>query len=80
MFQPWGGMEPSPTAVRARLSVSHGTFAVGKGEERTSFRKEDHEWNKKCNRKDDQEPKNSSPSEILSLINVRLDKGLDLRP
>jgi hypothetical protein len=73
-------MEPSPTAVRARLGVSHGTFTVGKGKGRTSFRKEDHEWNKECNRKDDQEPKNSSPSEKLSLMNVRLDKGLDLGP
>jgi hypothetical protein len=80
MFQPWGGMEPLPTAVRARLGVSHGTFTVGKGEERTSFRKEDHEWNKECNGKDDQEPKNSSPSEKLSLMNVRSDKGLDLGP
>ena len=68
MFQPWGGMEPLPTAVRARLGVSHGTFTVGKGEERTSFRKEDQEWNKECNGKDDQEPKNSSPSEKLSLM------------
>ena len=80
MFQPWGGMEPLPTAVRARLGVSHGTITVGKGEERTSFRKKDHEWNKKYNGKDDQEPKNSSPPEILSLMNVKLDKGLDLGP
>jgi len=73
-------MEPLPTAVRARLDVSHGTFTVDKGEERTGFRKEDQEWNKECNGKDDQEPKNSPPSEKLSLMNVRLDKGLDLGP
>jgi hypothetical protein len=80
MFQPWGGMEPFPTAVRARLGISHDTLTVGKGKERTSFRKEDHEWNKECNRKDDQEPKNSSPSEKLSLMNVRLGKGPSLGP
>jgi hypothetical protein len=71
-------MEPLPTAVRARLGVSHGTFTVDKGEELTSFRKEDHKRNKEYNRKDDQEPKNCSPSEKLSLMSIRLDKDLDL--